>query len=106
VGVFPMPRTAKAKMVDHLRKDGATLTVFDSNFPLPEKNSAVEALKQLEVSVQGRASPAIIQKIREIEETSDNDKILAASLKKAGNVVLGHLFLDADRAGSVDAAGA
>ena len=106
VGAFPIPRNAYAKMVDQLAKDGATLIVFDFNFPLPEKNSAVEALKQLEVSVQGRASPAIIQKIREIEETSDNDKILAASLKKAGNVVLGHLFLDADRAGSVDAAGA
>jgi len=106
VGAFPIPRNAYANMVDQLARDGARLIVFDFNFPLPEKNSAVDALKRLEASVQGRANSEVIQKIREIEATSNNDKILADSLKRAGNVVLGHLFLDAERAKSVNAAGA
>src|SRR5437764_936996 len=106
VGAFPIPRNAYAKMVDQLRRDGARLLVFDVNFPLPEKNSAVDALKKLERSIEGQANAAVVQKIREIEATSDNDKLLAKSLKDAGNVILGHLFLDDERAKSVDAAGA
>src|SRR5262249_44238444 len=103
VGAFPIPRNAYAKMVDQLAKDGARLVVFDFNFPLPEKNSAVEALKKLEANIEGQASPAVMQKISEIEASSDNDKILADSLEQAGNVVLGHIFLDSERAKSVDA---
>ena len=106
IGAFPIPRNAYAKLVDQLNKDGAKLIVFDFNFPLPEKNSAIEALKALEASVKDRANPAVIQRIRDIEATSDNDKIFADSIKRAGNVILGHIFLDAERAKSVDAAGA
>jgi len=106
VGAFPIPRSGYAKMVDQLAKDGAKVIVFDFNFPVPEKNSAVDALKRVESEIQGQASTAVLQKVREIESTSDNDKIFAESIKNAGNVVLGHIFLDAERAKSVDASGA
>jgi adenylate cyclase len=105
VGAFPIPRDAYAKMIDQLVKDGAKTIVFDFNFPVPEKNSAVDALKKLETQVQGVATPAVIEKIREIEASSDNDKIFADSIKAAGNVVLGHIFLDPERAKSVDTSG-
>src|SRR5262249_39774689 len=42
VGAFPIPRDAYAKMVDQLAKGGAKVIAFDANFPVPEKNSAVE----------------------------------------------------------------
>src|SRR5690242_11326658 len=106
VGAFPIPRNAYAKLVDQLKKDGAKLIVFDFNFPLPEKNSAIDALKTLEASVKDGTNPVVIQKIREIEATSDNDKIFADSIKRAGNVILGHIFLDAERAQSVEVTGA
>ena len=106
VGAFPIPRNAYAKMVDQLAQDGAKIVVFDANFPVPEKNSAVDALKKLEVSLEGRANAAVVDKIRDIEASSDNDKILAESLKRTQNVVLGHLFLDAERAKSVTGSGA
>jgi adenylate cyclase len=106
VGAFPIPRNAYAKMIDQLVKDGARTIVFDFNFPVPEKNSAVDALKKLEGQVQGVANPAVIEKIREIEASSDNDKIFADSIKAAGDVVLGHIFLDPERAKSVDNLGA
>ena len=105
VGAFPIPRNAYAKMIDRLTADGAKLIVFDTNFPVPEKNSAVDALKRLEQQIQGQAGPAVLDRIREIEASSDNDKIFADSIKRAGDVVLGHIFLDAERAKSVQAEG-
>jgi adenylate cyclase len=106
VGAWPIPRNAYAKMIDQLSAGGAKVVAFDVAFPTPEKNSAVEALKKLETELGTAASPAVIAKIREIQGTSDNDVILAESLKKANNVVLGHLFLDQERARSADKAAA
>src|SRR5262249_31446373 len=79
VGAFPIPRNAYAKMVDQLAKGGAKIIAFDANFPVPEKNSAVEALEKLQVEIKG-APPSVIDQIKAIEATSDNDKILAESI--------------------------
>jgi adenylate cyclase len=106
VGAYPIPRNGYAKLIDRLNADGAKLIVFDFNFPVSEKNSAVEALKKLEAEVKGQAGPEVSRKIRDIEATSDNDKIFADSIKRAGNVVLGHMFLDKGRAASVTVEGA
>jgi len=96
VGAFPIPRDAYAHLVDQLSKGGAKVIAFDENFPKPEKNSAVDALKKLEQQVAG-APPSVMDKIRELEATSDNDKTFAAAIKRADNVILGHLFLDPSR---------
>lgn len=105
VGAFPIPRNGYAQMIDQLAKDGARIVAFDVTFPSPEKNSAVDALSKVESEIKGSASPAAIKKIQDIEASSDNDKIFAAAIQRAGNVVLGHIFLDPERAKSVDAAG-
>jgi adenylate cyclase len=102
VGSYPIARNYYAQTVDQLSKGGAKVIGFDFDFPTPEKNNAVEALRKLETEVTGQASPAVIEKIREIERSSDNDAILADSLKRAGNVVLGHIFLGEERAKSMD----
>ncbi|MBZ5509677.1 MAG: adenylate/guanylate cyclase domain-containing protein [Acidobacteriia bacterium] len=103
VGSYPIARNYYAKAVDQLTAGGARVIGFDFDFPTPEKNSAVEKLKELESQVSGSVSPAVLEKIREIERTSDNDAILADSMKRAGNVVLGHIFLGEDRAKQIDA---
>lgn len=103
VGSFPIARNYYAQAVDQLSAGGARVIGFDFDFPTPEKNSAVEALKKLEAEIGNAAPATVVDKIREIERSSDNDAILAASIKKAGNVVLGHIFLDAERAKSQDA---
>lgn len=100
VGSFPIGRQFYAGMIDRLKADGAAIVAFDAVFPKPEKNSAVEALKQLEAEFSGHAPPAVLERIRTIERTSDNDAILARSIQQAGNVVIGHIFLDAERAKS------
>ena len=102
VGAWPIPRNAYAKMVDQLKEGGASIVALDVTFPTPEKNSAVEALKRLETEIGPGAPANIVDKIRQIEATSDNDLIFAESMKKANNVVLGHLFLDRERAKAMD----
>jgi len=102
VGAWPIPRNAYAKMVDQLSAGGAKIVAFDVTFPTPEKNSALDALKKLEIEIGPNAPSTVVDKIREIEATSDNDKIFADSMKKADNVILGHVFLDRERAKSID----
>jgi adenylate cyclase len=102
IGAWPIPRDAYAKLVDRLKGDGAKVVAFDVAFPTPEKNSAVEALKKLESQVQGEASPEVIAQIRAIQRSSDNDVKLADAMKRADNVVLGHLFLDKSRLVEMD----
>jgi len=102
VGAFPIGRQVYAKVIDRLSSDGAAVVAFDAVFTQPEKNSAVEALKALESELSGHAPPSVLERIRAIERTSDNDAILADSIKRAGNVVIGHIFLDAERAKSQD----
>ncbi|HSE48777.1 MAG TPA: adenylate/guanylate cyclase domain-containing protein [Terriglobales bacterium] len=102
VGAWPIPRDAYARLIDRLKADGAKVIAFDVAFPTPEKNSAVDALRKLESQVQGRVTPEVIEQIRAIERSSDNDVKLAEALKRADNVVLGHLFLDRSRVVEMD----
>jgi adenylate cyclase len=106
VGAWPIPRDAYAKLIDQLNAGGAKIISFDVTFPNPEKNSAVEALKKLEAEVGTTAPAALLQKIKDIERTSDNDATLAESLKRAGNVLLGQTFLGGERARAISAAAA
>ena len=103
VGAWPIPRNAYGKLIDQLSAGGAKIVALDVTFPTPEKNSAVEALKRLEADLGTTAPATVVDKIRAIEATSDNDQIFADSMKRANNVVLGHLFLDAGRAKAMDA---
>jgi len=102
VGAYPIPRNAYAAMIRQLAKDGARTIVFDFNFPVPEKNSGIDALKTLEANLGERSDPLVEKKIRDLKASSDNDKALADAIRSAGNIVLGHIFLDEERAKSVD----
>ncbi|MEO5935980.1 MAG: CHASE2 domain-containing protein, partial [Terriglobales bacterium] len=102
VGAWPVPRDAYGALVEKLASGGAKVVAFDIAFPTPEKNSAVEALKRLETELAGAAPQNVIERIRAIQMTSDNDVKFAESLKKANNVILGHLFLDKERAKAMD----
>ena len=100
LGAFPVARDAYARLVDRLHAGGARTIAFDLDFPTPEKNAALDALKRLQAEI-GR-DPAALEKIRAIERTSDNDAILAQAMKNAGNVILGHIFLDRERTEGTD----
>jgi adenylate cyclase len=100
LGSFPLPRNAYARLVQSL--SGARVVAFDATFPTPESNSALAALQKLEAEIAPGAPPSFLKKIRDLEAASDQDAIFAAALKQSGNVVLGHLFLDEQRARSSD----
>jgi adenylate cyclase len=102
VGSFPLPRQSYATLVQRLTKDRARVIAFDATFPTPESNSATQALERLGKELGSSATPEVAQKIRRLRQAGDQDAMLAKALKQSGNVVLGHLFLDAERAKGAD----
>jgi adenylate cyclase len=103
IGSFPLPRKAYAKLVNELNAGGARVIAFDATFPVPESNSAVEALSKLRSDVASTAPPSVLTQINELEAASDQDALFASAMKNGGNVVLGHIFLDQQRANSANA---
>ncbi len=102
VGSFPLPRKTYAQLVQRLSAAGARVIAFDATFPTPESNSSTQALDRLETELGSTSPPALTRKIRQLKVASDQDAMFAESLKHAGNVVLGHLFLDSERARNAD----
>jgi len=102
IGSFPLPRQSYATLVEKLSADGARVIAFDATFPTPETNSATQALRHLQSEMGSSAPPVLIEKIHQLQASSDQDGHFAAALKQSGNVVLGHLFLDHERAKNAD----
>jgi len=102
LGSFPLPRKSYARLVQSLADAGARVIAFDATFPTPESNSGLEALRKLQAEIGPGAPPSLVKEIRDLEIASDQDAVFAAALKQSGNVVLGHLFLDEQRARSSD----
>jgi adenylate cyclase len=103
IGSFPLPRKNYATLVNQLNAGAARVIAFDATFPVPESNSATEALEKLRRDVASIAPPAVLTQMNELEAASDQDALLASAMKNGGNVVLGHLFLNPQRAQSADA---
>jgi adenylate cyclase len=102
LGSFPLPRSSYATLVDRLKQDGARVVAFDAAFPTPEHDPAGETLQKLAHELGSSASSSTISKIHALEQEKDPDAQFAASLKAAGNVVLGHIFLNAAAAKTAD----
>jgi len=102
IGSYPLPRNSYALLVNRLSAGGARIVALDATFPTPETNSAGQALEDLKHSLGSSAAPALLKKINELENSSDQDANFAAAVKSAGNVILGHVFLEQARAESAD----
>ncbi|HTZ95066.1 MAG TPA: adenylate/guanylate cyclase domain-containing protein [Terriglobales bacterium] len=102
LGAFPLPRNSYATLVDKLKHDGARVIAFDATFPTPEHDPAGEVLRKLSQELGQTASPSTLARIHTLEQEKDPDQQFAASLKAAGNVVLGHIFLNAATAKTAD----
>ncbi len=79
LGQWPWPRSDVAKMVDTLSDMGAKVIVFDIVFA--EKDRTAPALLIENLDLQDSASKNLLQSL------PDPDRLLADSIKKAGNVV-------------------
>jgi adenylate cyclase len=102
ISSFPLPRKNYALLIDKLSEGGARVIGFDFTFPTPEANSGGQALRELQHELGRTVSPAVLRKMKDLEKATDQDALFAASIKKAGNVVLGHIFLDPVRAQTGD----
>ena len=99
-GAYPISRDQYAKLISRLKADGAKVIALDITFPSPEKNSAAEALQELATNIHPTAAQRRI--LSRMRQARDDDGILAASIKNAGDVVLGYFFLDASSAKLMD----
>jgi adenylate cyclase len=99
IGVYPLPRSTYARLVEKLEQDGARVIAFDVTFPLPESSGALNVLNEI-----SKSQPTAKQQelIRDLRRDADVDTQFAGALTNAGNVVLGHVFLDAERAQGTD----
>ena len=102
IGSYPLPRSNYALLVRQLKQGGARVVAFDVTFPTAASSEALDVLARLRSEI-GSSTPAnpengdLQKKIQQLEQQSDVDAQFAAALKDAGNVVLGHLFLSAER---------
>ena len=98
LGRWPFPRSNFADAVNFLREAQARVVTFDVNFPQPDENSALAALRQVrkEYDALGRStskSAAFDAHLKSLEADADNDKKFADSLSSFENVILGYFFL-------------
>src|ERR1039457_6717431 len=102
IGSYPLPRSDYALLVRQLKQSGASVIGFDVTFPTAASSEALDVLARLQSEI-GATAPANLQnkalqnKVQQLQRQSDVDAQFAAALKDAGNVVLGHLFLSAER---------
>jgi len=102
IGSYPLPRSNYALLVRKLKQSGARVIAFDVTFPAAASSEALDVLSRLRSEI-GRSAPADLQnKIQQLEQQSDVDAQFATALKDAGNAVLGHLFLSAERSQFTD----
>ena len=101
IGSYPLPRSTYSALVRKLKQDGARVIAFDMTFPLEESSEALKVLDTLSSNI-GKKNPAERETIEALRQQADTDSQFVNALKDAGNVVLGQLFLDADRAKYVD----
>src|ERR1700758_951722 len=101
IGSFPLPRSSYGFLVRNLKKDGAQVIGFDETFTLPAGSEALSMLAKMKKDFTNPTSKQRAE-IEEFTRQADVDAQFAAELKQAGNVVLGHVFLEADRARYAD----
>ncbi len=104
IGSYPLPRDSFALLVRKLKEEGARVVAFDMTFPTPASSESLAVLKRLRQELGTNTRPDIQSKLEVLQQQADVDAQFAGALKDAGNVVLGHTFLEADRATSSDPA--
>jgi adenylate cyclase len=105
LGSFPIPRVAYAQLVERLHTGGARVVAFDATFPTVANKAALAGLDALERDLKQSATaggPELHRKVLQLRADIDQDAQFAAAIKQAGNVVLGHVFLDAKHAQFAD----
>jgi len=97
LGRWPFPRSNFATLVDVLREAGARVIAFDVNFPQPDQNSALQALRDVrqyydKTTREGARNHPFESHLKSLEAGANNDKRFAEALSRFPNVILGYFF--------------
>ncbi len=106
LGRWPFPRSYLAQALNYLNQAGARTVAFDINFPQPDENSALQALRQVKTDYEkgGRphsaAGKQYLARLDSLLASADNDQQFAAALSHYPNAILGYFFLPREKTGS------
>ncbi|MBE7367416.1 CHASE2 domain-containing protein [Ramlibacter sp. HM2] len=91
IGRWPWPRDVHAELIDKLAAAKAKTVVHTAFFFEPQTDRGLAHIRKIKEAL-GEASPAATQLIVEAEQALDTDAKLAASIQKAGNVLVPSVF--------------
>lgn len=108
LGRWPFPRSYFAQAVDFLRAAQARVIAFDINFPQPDANSGLEALRAVQKDYDRHVSstlrtPAFEAELKSKQAAADNDQQFANALSHYGNAVLGYTAVSQEETKSQNA---
>lgn len=92
LGQWPWPRDILAELVLNLKELGAKVTAFDMVFAEPDRTSPKAIAERLQRN--GLVTPSVANTLNALP---DNDAVFAAAIQKAGNVVTGFTYAEADQ---------
>jgi serine/threonine-protein kinase len=107
IGRWPWPRDVHAKLIDLLSAAKAKTVVHTAFFFEPQVDPGLVFIRKMKSALgsttdAGAANEQIGTLIAEAESALDTDAVLAASLEKAGNVLLPSVFTLGEQQGKPD----
>jgi CHASE2 domain-containing sensor protein len=108
IGRWPWPRDVHAQLIDQLAAAKAKTIVYTTFFFEPQTDRGLVFIRKIKDALgprtegQGAANDPLRKVITEAEQTLDTDAKLAASIKKAGNVLLPSIFVLGEPRGKAD----
>ena len=109
IGRWPWPRDVHAQLIDQLAAAKAKTIVHTTFFFEPQTDRGLTFIRRIKESLgsaadtaQGGLAEQVGKVIAEAEQTLDTDAKLAASMIKAGNVLLPSVFLLGEPQGRAD----
>jgi len=107
LGRWPWPRDIHAKLIDQLAAAKAKTIVHTAFFFEPQVDPGLVFIRKMKAALGGTpeasaANEQLNQLIAEAEVALDTDAVLAASIQKAGNVLLPSVYVLGEQQGKPD----
>jgi CHASE2 domain-containing sensor protein/tRNA A-37 threonylcarbamoyl transferase component Bud32 len=103
IGRWPWPRDVHADLIDKLGAAKAKTIVYTTFFFEPQTDRGLVFIRKIKDALgTGAESEALVKLMAEAEQTLDTDGKLAASMAKAGNVLVPSVFELGDPQGKPD----
>jgi eukaryotic-like serine/threonine-protein kinase len=98
IGRWPWPRDVHAQLIDELSAAKAKTIVYTTFFFEPQTDPGLTFIRKIKDALgapgdpSAGANPQVAQLIEQAERSLDTDRVLAASIARAGNVLLPSVY--------------